>query len=60
MNYAAYNTLGQLENTASTDLAFKQDLQANKLYINTLDDPDFITLEYVPVIRTPEDVKSAY
>lgn len=60
LNYAAYNTLGQMENTASTDLAFKQDLQNNKLYINVLDDPGYITLEYVPKLNTVEDVKSAY
>jgi hypothetical protein len=60
LNYAAYNTLGQLQNTSSTDLAFKQDLQDNKLYINVLDSPGDITIEYVPVFRTVEDVKSSY
>ena len=49
-----------MENTSSTDLAFKQDLQDNKLYINTLDNPPEITIEYVPKFHTVEDVRSSY
>lgn len=60
LNYAAYNTLGQLENTASTDLAFKQDLQAHKLYVNVLDQINDITIEYVPWYQTVDDVKNTY
>ena len=61
LNYAAYNTLLQMRNTTSTDLAFKQDHQAGKLYINTaFDKPVAITIEYVPVFNSVEDVKSDY
>ena len=60
LNYAAYNTLGQIENTASTDLAFKQDLQDHKLYINVVDEITDITIEYVPWYKTVEDVKNTY
>ena len=35
MNYLSYNTLLQMRNTTSTDLAFKEDKVGNKLYINT-------------------------
>ena len=34
LNYMTYNTLLQIRNTASTDLAFKEDKHNNKLYIN--------------------------
>ena len=34
MNYAAWNTLSQVRNTISTDLAFREDKHACKLYIN--------------------------
>lgn len=61
LNYASYNTLLQLRNTSSTDLAFKQDRQANKLYINTaFDKPAYITVEYVPKFENVEQIKSDY
>ncbi len=33
-NYASYSTLLQMRNTTSTDLAYKEDKRAEKLYIN--------------------------
>ena len=33
-NYGAWNTLQQIKNTTSTDLAFRFDKDSNKLYIN--------------------------
>lgn len=48
-NYAAYNTMMQIRNTASTDLAFRFDRHSNRLYININgDEPQNITIEYVP------------
>ena len=61
LNYAAYNTLLQMRNTTSTDMAFKQDHQAGKLYINAaFDKPVAVTIEYVPVFSSVEEVKSDY
>ena len=59
-NYAAYNTLLQIKNTTSTDLLFKEDKMDKKLYINTLDRPDRITIEYVPRFVAVEEVTSDY
>lgn len=60
-NYAAWNTLLQLRNTTSTDLAFKQDMHDKKLYINaTFDKPTLITLEYVPKFTDVNQVTSDY
>ena len=59
-NYAAYNSLLQIKNTTSTDLLFKEDKMDKKLYINTLDRPDSITIEYVPRFVAVEEVTSDY
>lgn len=60
LNYMAYNTLLQLRNTTSTDLAFREDKQAKKLYINTYDRPPNITIEYVPEFKDVEEISSDY
>ena len=61
MNYMSYNTLLQLRNTTSTDLAFKEDKHDNKLYINVSGGyPTTIAIEYVPIFEKVEDVKSDY
>lgn len=61
LNFASYNTMLQIRNTTSTDMAFRQDHQAGKLYINSgFDKPYAITIEYVPVFNSVEDVKSDY
>lgn len=60
LNYGAWVTMGQIRNTMSTDLALKFDKQGDKLYINCQDEPQLITIEYVPKFIKPEDVKSDY
>jgi len=61
LNYLSYNTLLQIRNTTSTDMAFLQDHQANKLYINGgFDKPTMVTIAYVPVFTDVDQVKSDY
>lgn len=60
MNYAAWNTVLQLRNTTTTDLAFRQDKQAEKLYINCFDKPSTITIEYVPKFENVNEITSDY
>lgn len=59
-HYLYYNTLKQVQNTMSTDLAYKFDKQSNKLYINCLDKIDDITIEFVPNLHTVDDLKTSY
>lgn len=60
-NYVAWNTLLQIRNTTSTDLAFRYDKSSNKLYINIVSDvPVNITLEYVPRYDNVEEITSDY
>lgn len=48
-NYASWNTILQIKNTTSTDLAFHYDKLSNKLYINVSSNlPEKITILYVP------------
>lgn len=48
-NYASWNTLLQIKNTTSTDLAFQYDKLSNKLYVNVSSNlPKTITVIYVP------------
>ena len=61
MNYAAWNTLTQVRNTMSTDLAFREDKHACKLYINNnISSPGKITVAYIPKLYKVEDIKSDY
>ena len=61
MNYAAYNTLQQIRNTTSTDLAFRYDKSSNKLYINVATNkPQSITIEYIPVFKDVSEIVSDY
>ena len=61
MNYAAWNTLGQVRNTMSTDLSFTEDKHANRLYINNnISSPGNITVAYIPKLKRVEDIKSDY
>lgn len=49
MNYASWNSMLQIRNTASTDLIFRYERHTSKLYINAaFDKPQYITIEYVP------------
>lgn len=61
MNYLSYNTLLQMRNTMSTDLVFKEDKTANKLYINAnYDTPVKVTIEYIPIYDNVEEITSDY
>lgn len=59
-NYASWNTMLQTRNTMSTDLQFRFDKHTNFLYVNVLDNPDQLTIEYIPVYRDVSEVKSDY
>lgn len=60
-NLTAFNQLLSIRNTTSTDLAFKQDKSQNKLYINVSGNiPEKITIEFIPMYRDIEDVRSSY
>lgn len=60
-NYASWTTLQQIRNTTSTDLAFRYDKHSKKLYINTsVGTPENITIEYIPVLASVEDIESEY
>ena len=61
LNYAAWNTMSQIRNTLSTDLDFTEDKHNNKLYINNyMASYGKVTIEYVPKIKSVEDIKSEY
>ena len=61
MNYAAWTTLGQVRNTMSTDMSFREDKHNHKLYINNnVSSPGAITIEYIPKLAKVEDIKSDY
>ena len=61
MNFMSYNTLLQMRNTLSTPLDFKEDKHNNKLYITSSYEVGYkITIEYVPIFKNVEDVKSDY
>ena len=61
MNYLSYNTLLQMRNTMSTDMIFREDKHANKLYINaSYDQPTSITIEYIPIFTKVEEITSDY
>lgn len=60
-NYASWNTLQQLRNTTSTDLAFRYDKASEKLYINTsTSQPNQITIEYVPRLDNVNEITSDF
>lgn len=61
LNYASWNTLLSIKNTLSTDLSFKEDRHNKKLYINHYtSQPNKITIEYIPKLKSVEDIKSDY
>ena len=61
LNYAAWNTMLQIRNTTSTDLAFRYDRFNNLLYINVSSGiPKYITVEYVPRFDDVSEVISDY
>lgn len=61
LNYASWMTMSQIKNTIATDLAYKEDRHNNKLYISTSGgSSSMITIEYIPKLKTVEDIKSDY
>lgn len=59
--YATWNTALQIRSTISTDLAYKYDINENKIYINCgFDLPKYITIEYIPVYDDVSSIKSPY
>lgn len=61
LSYASFNTIQQMRNTQSTDLAFTEDKQGNKLYINvSIDKPNEVVIEYVPKFEDVDEIKSDY
>lgn len=60
-NYAAWNTMLQIKNTTSTDLAFHFDKPTNKLYINVSSNlPDKITILYIPRFNDVSEITSDF
>ena len=60
-NYGSWNTLLQIRNTVSTDLAFRYDKSSNKLYVNVASNlPVRITIEYVPRYDDVSEIVSDY
>lgn len=60
-NYASWNTLLQIRNTTSTDLAFRYDKYNEKLYINiSSNTPDKITIEYIPQLQDVSEIVSDF
>ena len=60
-NYMSWNTLLQMRNTTSTDLAHIYDKASNMLYINIASQkPQNITIEYVPRYDDVSEIESDY
>ncbi len=58
---AAYSTVQRVANTFSTDLTFKHDKSAQKLYVNySAGIASGITIEYTPKLFDISDIKSGY
>jgi hypothetical protein len=61
MNYAAWMSMYQIKNTMSTDMSYREDRHNKKLYINRSGStPNLVTIEYIPKLRSVEDIKSDY
>lgn len=60
LDYGAWNAMLQVRNTTSTDLANFFDRSTGKLYINTIDRPSQITIEFVPRYNNVSDIKSDF
>ena len=61
LNYASWNTLLQIRNTTSTDLAFRFDRSSNFLYINIASgEVKTITIEYIPRYSDVSEIVSDY
>jgi hypothetical protein len=61
MNYTSWMTMAKIKNTMATDLSFREERHNNKLYINCANSrPNMITIEYIPKLKSVEDIKSDY
>lgn len=61
LNYASWSSLMQIKNTISTDMSFKEDKHGHKLYINNyMATPKNVTIEYIPKLRSVEDIQDEY
>ena len=60
MNYTSWMTMYKIKNTMSTELSFKEDRHNKKLYINNYNAPSMITVEYIPKLKSVEDIQSDY
>ena len=60
MNYASWMSMYQIKNTMSTDMSFREDRHNKKLYINNYNAPSMVTIEYIPKLKTVEDIQSDY
>lgn len=57
----AYNTAQRLSNTMSTDLIFKEDKKARKLYVNLPQGvPSSLTIEYIPRLMDASDIVATH
>lgn len=60
-NFGSWNTMLQIRNTSSTDLAFRFDREKQELYINiSSNTPGNITIAYVPILENPSDIVSEF
>ena len=60
-NYASWNTINQIRNTTSTDLAFMFSKIDNKLYINVSTNlPEKITILYIPRFNDVSEITSDF
>jgi hypothetical protein len=61
MNYASWMTMHRIKNTMATDMSFREDRHNKKLYISkAMSAPSMVTIEYIPKLRSVEDIKSDY
>lgn len=60
-NFASWNTLLQIKNTVSTDMAFRYDQTNEHLYINvSAGVPERVTIEYIPRYDDVSEIKSDF
>jgi hypothetical protein len=59
-NYASWMSMYKIKNTMSTELSFKEDRHNKKLYINNYNAPSMVTIEYIPKLKSVDDIQSDY
>lgn len=58
--YTTYTLTQQIMNTTTTDLAFKEDKLGRKLYVDLSQGAGGLTIEYVPLLTSVEEVVGNY